>query len=239
MKTNIQQYYRKSDDVKTYLITNKKRVKKIRNIYKSNRKYFGKKILDIGCGGGILGFLIESNGHKYTGLDINPDMIKNAKKHAKEIKSKNKFILGDATKKKINGTFNTITSIGNGLCHITTHDFLNILKNIKKNSKKGTHFLIEYRDVVGMLFRKEWKYKMIEKSKGKTLTSLTIGASMKEGEIYKKSFDKNGQNKIFFTHTIWSPFIMEPIMNSDGWKLLKRKKNKRWKGWLEIYKRVR
>lgn len=220
-------------------MTNKKRVNEIKKIYRSNKKYFGKRILDIGCGGGILGFVVEPNGHRYTGIDINPDMIKYAKNYAKKIKSKNRFILGDVTKKKISGKFDILTFIGNGLCHITTHDFLNILKNLKKNTHKGTYFIIDYRDVVELLFKRQWKNRIIEKTKGKTIISLTVGASTEAGEIYKKAFEKSGKNKINFIHTIWSPFIIEPIMKSSGWKLVKRKRLATWKGWIDVYNKVK
>jgi SAM-dependent methyltransferase len=238
MKTDMKQYYRKSDHFGRYQMTNKDRVKRIKKIYLSNKKYFGKKVLDIACGGGVLGFVIESKGHAYTGIDINPDMISSAKKYAKEIRSQNKFLLGDATKKKINGKFDTITMLGNALCHINTHDFLIMLKNVSANTHKGTYFIIDYRDIVDLLFKKQWKDRWIEKKVGKIIVSLTTGADTEFGEIYKKAFEKNGKNKINFSHTIWSPFIIEPIMKSFGWKLLKRKRIKEWQGWIDIYKKV-
>jgi len=238
MKTNIKQYYRKSDHFNRYVITNEDRIRRIRKIFISNKKYLGKKVLDIACGGGVLGFVIEPEGHEYTGIDINPDMIKSAKKYAKESKSKNKFILGDATKKKINGKFDTITFIGNALCHFNTSDFLNILNNINKITTKGTYFIIDYRDIVRLLFEKKWKDKFVEKNKGKTLISLTTGVSTEIGEIYKRAFRKDGKNKINFSHAIWSPFIIEPIMKSFGWKLVNRRRLEEWQGWIDVYKKM-
>ena len=188
MKTDMKQYYRKSDHFGRYQMTNKDRVKRIKKIYLSNKKYFGKKVLDIACGGGVLGFVIEPKGHAYTGIDINPDMISSAKKYAKDINSKNNFLLGDATKKKINGKFDTITMLVNALCHINTHDFLIMLKNVSANTHKGTYFIIDYWDIVDLLFKKQWKDRWIEKKVGKIIVSLTTGADTEFGEIYKKAF---------------------------------------------------
>ena len=238
MKENVKQYYRKSEHFTRYLISNNKRVKKIKRLYISNKKYFGKKVLDICCGGGILGFIIESKGHRYAGIDINPDMINSAKKYAKKTKSKNKFILGDIAKRKINGKFNTITLIGNALVHFNTHEFLGILKNLKRNTSKGAYFIIDYRDVVELLFKKQWKDRMIEKNKGKTIISLTKGADTEEGEIYKTASERSGKNKIKFKHTIWSPFIIEPLMKISGWRLMKRNRLETWQGWIDVYKKV-
>lgn len=238
MKENVRQYYIKSEHFTRYLMSDKRRVKNIKDIYKTNKRYFGKNVLDICCGGGILGFIIEPNGHKYLGIDINPDMINNAKKYAKTVKSKARFVLADVSKNQIKGKFNTITLIGNALIHFNTYEFLNIMKNLKKNYKKGTYFIIDYRDVVELLFKKQWKDKMIEKNKGKTVISLTTGCDTNKGEIYKSASERSGKNRIIFKHTIWSPFIIEPLMKTLGWKLVKRKRIERWQGWIDVYKKV-
>jgi len=237
MDSNIKQYYRKSENFNRYLITDKERTKNMLQIYNSNKKFFGKNILDIARGSGILGFIIEKKEHNYLGVDINLDMISNAKKYAKETKSKNKFLLGNILKSKIPGKFDTITFIGNGLAHFTTHDFLEILDNLGKNAKKDSNFIIDYRDVVNLLFHKQWKDKMIKKNKGKTTISLTTGVNFEKGEIYKEDFEKNGKSGIKFSHSIWSPFIIEPLIKVFGWRLIKRKKILRWQGWLDVYKK--
>ncbi|MFH1229520.1 MAG: class I SAM-dependent methyltransferase [Candidatus Aenigmatarchaeota archaeon] len=223
MKENIKQYYRVSDPFSRYSISNKDRVDKIKKLYNSNKKYFGKRVLDICCGGGVLGFIIEPKGHKYTGMDIDPDMINSAKRHVRKINSDNKIILGDATKKKLSGKFDTLTNIGNSLIHINLGSFLKIMKNFEKNIHRGTYFVIEYRDVVRLFYDRQWKNRMVEKSKGKVIISLTKGANMEVGEAYKEASERSGKNKVEFIHAIWSPFILENIMKLFGWKLVKRK----------------
>ncbi len=239
MKESIRQFYIKSEDFTRYLMSNKKRVDEIRGLYRSNMKYFGKKVLDICCGEGILGFIVEPKGHKYLGTDVNPDMIDSAKIYAKETNSKNKFILGDIKKIKIKDRFDTIIFMGNSLSHFNTYEFLEIMKNLERNASNETYFIIDYRDVVELLFKKQWKDRMVEKNKGKTIISLTTGASTERGEIYKNASERNGKNKVRFTHTIWSPFIIEPIMKTMGWYLVKRKRIETWQGWIDIYKRVK
>ncbi|MCF7910517.1 class I SAM-dependent methyltransferase [Candidatus Pacearchaeota archaeon] len=230
----IREFYQRIESFDRYLFSDKKRINNLNKIYTSNKKYFGKKILDIACGGGVLGFIVEPKGHQYTGIDINLDMINAAKKTIKKVNSKNKFILGDASSKKIKGEFNTITLLGNALCHLNTYDFIKILKNISGNVKRGSFFILDYRDVVEILFKKEWKYKMVEGKKDRKVISVT--REIKDGGIIKDVFDKKTNKKIMeFTHTIWAPFIIEPIMNCFGFKLIKRKPEKEWSGWQEVY----
>ncbi len=233
MKENIQEFYRKHESFDRYMMDNVKRVSEINRLYLSNKKYFGKRVLDLTCGGGILGFLLEPKRHIYTGLDINSDMIAGAKKYADKVKSKNKFIKLDILKKKINGDFDTVVCIGNSLGHFTTHEFLNILGNIPKSR----YFILDYRDVVTIFFNKEWRDKMIEKDRGKRIVSLTKKFDEIKGTIEKISYEEGKKDKTYFTHTVWSPFIIEPIMKSNGWDLIKRKRIKTWQGWLEVYKR--
>lgn len=217
-------------------MSDKKRVNEIKRILKKNGRYFGKRILDIACGGGILGFLIKDDRY-YVGIDINPDMMRYANNYRKKTKSRSNYILGDVTKKKINGRFDTFTFLGNGLAHFTTNDFVSVLTNLKSNMKKKSYFIIEYRDVIDLLFNRQWKDKMIERDSGKTIISTTVGSNMKTGEIYKTAVDSKNREKVKFSHAIWSPFILEPIMKSFSWKLISRKEMKRWHGWIEIYQK--
>lgn len=231
-KENVREFYKKHESLDRYMMDNFERVSEIRRLYLSNKRYFGKKVLDLACGGGILGFLLESKGHAYTGLDVNPDMIFGAKKYANKVNSKNKFFKLNIIKEKIKGDFDTIACIGNTLGHFTTHEFFKLLKNLPKSK----YFILDYRDVVTMFFNKEWKDKMLEKDKGRSIISITKGFDQIKGTIEKISYEKGKEDKLYFTHTVWSPFIIEPLMKSNGWNLVKREKIKTWQGYLEIYK---
>jgi SAM-dependent methyltransferase len=167
----IQQYYRKHDDFNRYLMTHEKRVKEFSRFYSSNKPFFGKRILDIACGGGVLGFIAEKHGHEYVGIDINPDAVNAGRKYGKSVGSKVEFILGDARKEKLDGTFNTFTLLGNALCHFNTSDVVKVLANVQGNVAKGAHFLVDYRDVVKLLYRKKWAHKFKEVREGKPMTS--------------------------------------------------------------------
>ena len=65
MKTNIKKFYRTSEDFLRYSMKGEKRLKNIKRLYLANKIYFGNNILDIACGGGILGFLVEKDKKRY------------------------------------------------------------------------------------------------------------------------------------------------------------------------------
>lgn len=231
-------YYRRHDDFRRYAASNGARVADLTKLYNSSKRYFGHRILDLACGGGVLGFVAEPRGHSYFGVDINPDMVNSARLHAKEMRSRNRFILGDIASVKLGGVFDTITLLGNALIHFNSAEFEDILRNIEGNTHSGTFFLVDYRDVVEMLFTGRWGRRYAQKRGEKTVVSLRKGINLERGEILIES-RVSGKHNLNFGHAIWSPFIIEPIMNARNWKLARRRPVPAWSGWLDVYRKER
>jgi len=238
MRTNIIAYYRKHDLFSGYLTTDKRRVKQLLRLYTSNKRYFGRRVLDIACGGGVLGLIVEREGRSYTGVDVNPDMLSSARAYAREVGSRNRFIKGDVTKMKIEGNFDTICLLGNALCHFSTHDFSRILQNTDSHSERGAYFIVDYRDIVRLMFDKKWniKKRLVERERGRI--SMTKGCDTRTGFVLVTTTDLHGNKEVGFAHAIWSPFIIAPIMNNHRWSLVTRRFSKRWSGWLDVYRRT-
>jgi 2-polyprenyl-3-methyl-5-hydroxy-6-metoxy-1,4-benzoquinol methylase len=154
--TIIRNYYSKHDDFNRYSMANEERVREIRRIYSLHQRFFGRRVLDIACGAGIMGFVLEEKGIDYLGIDTNPDMVRLAKTYAGLNNSIAKFLLGDARSTKIEGVFDTITLVGNAVIHFDTYNMVRILTNIRQNVSKGAHFIVDYRDLVKMLYSGEW-----------------------------------------------------------------------------------
>ncbi|BAC24590.1 ubiG [Wigglesworthia glossinidia endosymbiont of Glossina brevipalpis] len=69
---------------------------RIKYISLRSQGIFGKKILDIGCGAGILSEGLSKEGGMVTGIDTSKKMIHHAKYHAKKNKIKVSYIHEDA-----------------------------------------------------------------------------------------------------------------------------------------------
>lgn len=67
----------------------------------------GKKVLDLGCGSGVLGIIAATNGADVTASDINPDAIIDTKKNAKRHNVKIKTVKSNLFK-NIKGKFDLI-----------------------------------------------------------------------------------------------------------------------------------
>jgi len=233
--------YRKHDNFRRYSIADHKRVNDLNRLYMANKKFFGRRVLDLACGAGVLGFVLSKHGHDYLGIDKNPDMIKLATIVIEESNSeKIRFTLGDIRRSRIRGKFDTVTLLGNAVIHFDTSDLLLILKNVSRNLVSGrSHFIVDYRDLVSMLYTGDWNpretYNESNKITGKVIGSKCIGIDPISGNIKLRSL-VDGHKNLVFTHAIWSPFIIQPIMESNGFELAKRRRTSQ--GWLDVYRSV-
>ena len=92
----------------------------------NNRNIKNLKILDVGCGGGIICEPLARLGAKVTGIDFVPNNIKAAKIHSKKNKLKIKYIYKDIEKSKLDEKFDIILMF----------EVLEHLDNWKKTIKK-------------------------------------------------------------------------------------------------------
>ncbi len=235
---DVRSYYRRHDHFKRYSMDNEKRLKELSHLYSSNKRFFGRKVLDLACGAGILGFLTERDGRDYVGIDKNPDMIKEAKKAGNRKSKRTRFLLGDVRAVRIPGKFDTLTLLGNAVIHFDTLELLTILRNVSGNVHEGAHFIVEYRDVVSMLYSGEWNPRKAQEQHdtvfGKVIGSRSIGVDPLSGNIKIQSL-VDGRENLVFTHAIWSPFIIQPIMEAENYELVKRRENPR-NVWLDVYR---
>ncbi|HYM40680.1 MAG TPA: class I SAM-dependent methyltransferase [Thermoplasmata archaeon] len=227
MDRDIRAFYRISEDFTRYLATSKERMEELRSLWRSNRRFFGTRVLDLACGGGVLGFLLEPAGHGYVGIEVNPDMIQGARAYAREVGSRNRFLLADITRKRVRGQFDTVTTLGNALCHFTPADFTRVLTNVQGATHRRSYFLLEYRDVVALLARQEWwTRKTIRRGKNKVHV-VTKAYDTEHGAIEQDHTNVGSGRRVRFRHAIWSPFILEPLMASYDWTLVKRRRGRR------------
>ena len=97
------------------------------------------KVLDIGCGGGLISEAICKLGANVTGIDFVEDNIKVAKIHASQRNLKIKYLIKNFEKEKIKKKFDVII-IFEVLEHLNNWE--KFLKKIKLNLKKNGILLI-------------------------------------------------------------------------------------------------
>ena len=117
----------------------------------NNRDIKNLKILDVGCGGGIICEPLAKLGAKVTGIDFAPNNIKAAKIHAKKNKLKIKYFFKDIEKSKLDEKFDIII-----MFEVLEHldDWKKTIKNIRKNLNKNGKIIISTinRNLLSKLF---------------------------------------------------------------------------------------
>ena len=105
----------------------------------NNRNIRNLKILDVGCGGGIICEPLSRLGAKVTGIDFAPNNIIAAKMHSKKNKLKINYINKDIEKSKLDEKFDIIL-----MFEVLEHldDWKKTIKNIKKNLNKNGLIII-------------------------------------------------------------------------------------------------
>ncbi len=114
------------------------RVKYIQEVL--NRNKLGRtKILDVGCGGGLMSEALSKLGAKVTGIDFVKENINVAKIHAKKNNIKINYLVKDFEKEKIISKFDVIIIL-EVLEHLS--DWELFIKKIRKNLKKNGKLII-------------------------------------------------------------------------------------------------
>ena len=117
----------------------------------NNRNIKNLKILDVGCGGGIICEPLARLGAKVTGIDFVPNNIKAAKIHSKKNKLKINYIYKDIEKSKLDAKFDIIL-----MFEVLEHldNWKKTIKNIKKNLNQDGLVIISTinRNLISKLF---------------------------------------------------------------------------------------
>ncbi len=92
------------------------------------------KILDLGCGSGFFSDYLQKKGFDVTGVDIDPENIKSAKKR----NSKVRFILSDVTRLNLKKKYDTVLLFGvlEYLVNVNLTKFLSDIKNLLNKDGK-------------------------------------------------------------------------------------------------------
>ena len=102
----------------------------------------GQRILDIGCGGGHQALHMAKRGYKVLGLDIAPDLIKNARDMFRKEGVKGRFVVADMRKMAFKEEFDVSLMLGSTFGFFGDAEDESILRAMKvATRKKGKVFI--------------------------------------------------------------------------------------------------
>ena len=228
-------FYRRSEDFRRYSAESHEALQRLRKVLRDDGRNFGRSLLDLGCGGGALARLYEGRGRRYVGIDTNSDMIHEARRSAHARGSSASFLLADARRVRLVGRFDTVVMLGNALSHLTTQDFLQVLRRLSGHLRPSARFIVDYRDTVQLFFDRKWGRHYVQHKGSHRVVSTTRGIDLRRGEVLIVSRTDGVRGSVPHSQTIWSPFVLEPLMASQGWRLVHRTPERHWSGWRDVY----
>ena len=223
MDRSLVRYYRTAENYRRYLVSDPARPAELERFFHAHRRYFGRSVLDLGCGGGVLESIVARTGRRYVGVDLHPDMLRAARAAARARGSTARFLRGDIARFRVEGRFDTLTLLGNALGHLSAVEMVEMLRLRAGNVHRGSTFLLDYRDVVGMFWRGSWnRGAFVQRHKRGTIVSQTRSVDLEGGRIHIQARPTSGRWSVEFTQSIWSAFVLEALMTAHGWKLVRR-----------------
>jgi len=170
----------------------------------------GKQILDIGCATGELAFQLAQSGARVTGMDLNEDLLQQAKKNKAHPDCT--FLVGnmlDLEKYFATCQFDAVLCFGNTLVHLEHKEQIRqMFQGVYSVLQPGGYFLIQILN-----------YDYIFKEQ---ITELPIIESENIKFIRKYKFGNHSDNLIFQTHLFIKPKLQE-ISNETQLLALKSK----------------
>jgi SAM-dependent methyltransferase len=179
-----------------------------------------KKILDLACGYGRHANKLADLGHDVTGVDITEGFLEIAKKEAKEIGVKVRYILQDMREINFNNEFDCAISMSTAFGYFEDDENFKVLENVAKALKKGGLFLLDLtnRDFI---LRNFLPYIVIEKGKDYMIDINKLDTV--EGRLYdRRIVFRNGimKEKPFFTR-LYAPTEIRDLLERVNLKVIK------------------
>ena len=216
MSRQLVRIYRTGDDFHRYSWENPDRREAITSFVEQHRRYIGRSVLDLGCGGGVLGAVLAPTGRTYLGVDANPDMLREARKTGL------RFLRADITRDRIQGRCDTVTLLGNAMAHFTVRDMDRLLTARRDNVRLGSTFLVDYRDLIAMFWQNTWTRVQVQTHLRAKVVSRARLVDLEKGQLDLRSRPSTRKWVLDWSHAIWAPFILEMVMRHHGWLLVRR-----------------
>lgn len=111
-----------------------------------------KKLLDIACGEGTFAVEMAKEGLEVTGIDRSARMLELAQKKAKEEKVAIDFVLGDMTRMKFDGNFDTATCWFDSMNYVLKNsDLKKVFSGVHAALEDGGLFIFDMNTIHGLV----------------------------------------------------------------------------------------
>lgn len=202
----------------------KNRLRFLINALKPYRHLFGSKALDIGCGAGTSTFALEELGLSVVGIDRDKLFIEKARKIAEKRRSRAKFFVADARTMSVRDVFDSVFMLGDVIIHFSLTEFIRMIQNIRRATRRKFVLVLEYSDFVESLLRKEEPIPIPTELRGKVYYSYNADEGCLKVIVITREIGPDKYEAEEVKMYIWSPWVLEYILLTSGFTLISRER---------------
>lgn len=118
------------------------------------RKFLGRRpstVLDLGCGTGNHDLLLARRGYEVTGLELSREQLTIARRKAKAVGLRIRFVQGDMRSFEFGRTFDAALCMFGGFGHLLdAEDVLSCLASLRRNLRPDGIFIFEFWHALGV-----------------------------------------------------------------------------------------
>lgn len=195
------------------------------------KKYDVKTVLDLTCGTGSQVFFLAKRGYEIIGSDFSSELIKIAKKKAKEAKLNLRFIDGDMRTIKV-GKFDAVITMFNAVGHLTKSGFEKAMRNVGKNLKDNGIYVFDIFNLEALTDEvvsnfSMYKHKKFRDSQLHSVQCSTVDRkngflTSYDSHILQKKSDKPVRINNKFSLQIYSAKELREMLARCGFKTLEQ-----------------
>jgi ubiquinone/menaquinone biosynthesis C-methylase UbiE len=197
-------------------------------IEKILKKYNVKSVLDLTCGTGSQVFWLVERGYEVIGSDISAEMLRVAKRKAKKLKMKIKFLQGDMCDLEV-GKFDAVITIFNAVGHLSKAKFEKAMRNIRNNLKDDGIYVFDiFNANMNAKLEAALKVDMTTVVGNKKIHKLQLCKinkkngvmTMTEQESVQRNSDKPKITKRKWTMQVYISKWLDDMLKRNGFKVL-------------------
>ncbi|BAA30409.1 class I SAM-dependent methyltransferase [Pyrococcus horikoshii] len=116
----------------------------VEEIFKEDAKREVRRVLDLACGTGIPTLELAERGYEVVGLDLHEEMLRVARRKAKERNLKIEFLQGDVLEIAFKNEFDAVTMFFSTIMYFDEEDLRKLFSKVAEALKPGGVFITDF-----------------------------------------------------------------------------------------------
>lgn len=226
----LEKYYVSLEDMSSYIENTDigaMRQKEFAEFYEKHKNTFGKKVLDLCCGGGIVANYLARQGHEVTAVDYLEILLEKGRKNAPSEENPN-YVCADVSTYEISENYDTVIIWGNSIAHFSPVQLVEIFKKLREKTK---YLVLEYSDFISFGFTDNLRKLLVDKTEsGKLVLDIYSDYDGENSRMIKYCFVPEDSELFEFYVYLHNPGHISGLLTALDYSLKERIPTRRFFG---------